>query len=123
MLVVVSLQTAIAVTASWASREAFVAAAAVGILAIVRYASLSFYAATLGSAAKAALRLLAISAWAFGLLALGAALAAVAVKAKPVLPWAIAAALAGPIGMSILAFATGLGQLAGPRLGHSGGKR
>jgi hypothetical protein len=123
MLVVASLQAATAITASQASREAFVAATAIGVLAFARYSSLAFYAVSMGPGAKGALRGFALFAWAIGLLALGAAIAAVAVKVRPALPWAAAAALVGPFGMSALALVTGLGRLAGPRLGHSGGKR
>jgi hypothetical protein len=123
MLVVAFLQAAIALTALTASRGAFVAASAIGVLAIARYGSLALFSSTLGSGAKSGLRILSVSSWLLGLMALGVALAAVAVKARPVLPWAAVAALAGPLGMSVLAFGTGLGRLFGPRLGHSGGKR
>jgi hypothetical protein len=123
LLVVVSLQTAIAVTALSSSPEAAIAAAAIGALAIARYGSVSFFAASLGTGDKLGLRTLAGSAWVIGLMALGAAIAAVAVKARPALPWAVAAAVAGPIGMSALAFGTGLGELASARPRRLGGKR
>lgn len=123
MLVVASLQAAIALAALTASREAFIAASAIGVLALARYGSLALLSSTLGSGARSGLRVLAGSSWFLGLMALGVALAAVALKARPVLAWAVASALAGPLGMSVLALGTGLGRLAGPRLGHSGGKR
>jgi hypothetical protein len=123
MLVVASLQAAISLTALSASPAASLAAAAIGLLAIARYGSVSLFAATLGKNGRSEFRALAASAWIIGLVALGAALAAVAVKARPELPWAIAAAVAGPVGLSALALVTGFGELAAVRPGHSGGKR
>jgi hypothetical protein len=121
LLVVASLQAAVALTAIASSSAAAVAAGAVGVLVLARYGAVAFLAATLGPGAKAGLRVFALSAWFLGLLALGAVLAAVAVKARLALPWAIAAALAGPLTMSAIALGTGIGNLASARAGHPGG--
>jgi cobalamin synthase len=122
LLIVASLQASIALTALLASPTAAVAAAAIGILAVGRYVAVACFAATLGSRAKAQVHILASSAWVLGMMALAVAVAAVALKAKPALPWAIAAALAGPFGMSALAFGTGLGAVVAGRTGRTGGK-
>ncbi len=122
LLIVASLQVSIALTALLSSPTAALAATIVGLLAVGRYAAVAGFAATLGSDTKALLHLLATSAWVFGMLALTAAVAVVALKARPALPWAIAAALAGPFGMSALAFGTGLGALWSGRARRSGGK-
>jgi hypothetical protein len=111
ILIVASLQAAVVLAALASSPTAALAAAAIGLLAVGRFASVALFAATMGSGPKAGLRSFAGSAWALGLVALAAAIAAVAVKARPVLPWAIAAALAEPIGMSLLALGSGIGSL------------
>ena len=122
ILIVASLQAVVAAAALLSSPQSAAAAAAIGVLAVVRYVAMGYFAATLGSSTKALLHLLAISAWVFGMMALVAAVVVVALKARPALPWAVAAALAGPFGMSALAFGTGLGALFSGRPGHSGGK-
>ena len=122
LLIVASLQASIALTALLSSPTAAIAATVVGLLAVGRYAAVACFAATLGSNTKALLHLLATSAWVFGMVALAAAVAVVALKARSAVPWAVAAALAGPFGMSALAFGTGLGALYSGRVRRSGGK-
>jgi cobalamin synthase len=122
LLIVASLQASIALAASLSSPTAVITAAAIGVLAVGRYFAVACFAATLGSRAKALLHLLASSAWVFGMIALAAAVAVVALKARRALPWAVAATLAGPFGMSALAFGTGLGALVSGRAGRQGGK-
>lgn len=121
ILLVALLQAIVALAALASSPTAAIAAAAIGALAVGRYLAVAGFAATLGSDAKAVLRLLSSSAWAIGMMALAAAIAAVAVKARPALPWAVAAAVAGPLGMSAMALASGIGALFSNRAGHSGG--
>jgi hypothetical protein len=121
--VVTAVQLAIALIALFSSPLAAIAAGAIGVLALMRYVSEALYASTLDSSAKSKLRLFAGSAWILGLIALGVALVAVALKAKPVLPWAIAAAIAGPFSFSIFALGSGIVKLASARPGHAGGNR
>jgi hypothetical protein len=125
IVIVASLQAAIAAVALSSSPTAALAAAAIGLLAVGRYAAVASFVATMGPGPKAGLRVFAGSAWMLGLVALAVAIAAVALRARPALPWAVAAAFAGPIGMSFLAFGSGIGALAA---GHraaarSGGRR
>jgi hypothetical protein len=117
ILTVAVLQGAVALLALSASPAAAAAAAAIGVLALGRYGAVSLFASSVCERRGGAWRLVAASAWALGLLALGAAVAAVAVKAPAALPWAAAAAFAGPVGMSVLALGSGLGALA------AGGRR
>jgi hypothetical protein len=112
ILTVAVLQGAVALLALSASPAAAAAAVAIGALALGRYWAVSLFATSVCERKGRAWRLLAASAWAIGLVALGAAIAAVAVKARAALPWAAAAAFAGPIGMSLLALGSGLGSLA-----------
>jgi hypothetical protein len=70
------------------------------------------FARAVGSGGKAWMRAIAASAWILGFAALLAAVAAVALRAKGVLPWAVAAAFAGPLGMSALALGSGIGAFA-----------
>jgi hypothetical protein len=121
LLVVASLQAATALAALLASPTAALAAAAIGALALGRYAAVAFFASTLGPGSSQGLHVFAASAWVLGLLALLAAVAAVLARARPALPWAVAAALAGPIGMSALAFARGIGSLSSRPPIHRGG--
>jgi hypothetical protein len=121
--IVAGIQLTIALMALFCSPLAALAAGAIGVLALMRYVSEAFYASTLASSAKSALRLFAGSAWFLGLIALGVALVAIAIKAKPVLPWAVAAALAGPFGFSIFALGSGIVKLTSARPGHAGGNR
>lgn len=118
---VVAVQAAVALAALLGSPKAAIAAACVGLLATARYVALAAYASTLLSPAKARLRPFVGSAWMGGIVALGAAVAAVAVKARPALPWAVAAAVAGPLCMSLLAVGEGIGALASDRLARTGG--
>jgi cobalamin synthase len=111
ILVVASLQAITALAALSSSTAAALAAAVIGVLAAGRYLALSCFAATLGSSEKAVFHALAGSAWAFGMMAMTAAIAVVALKASLVLPWAIAAAVAGPLGMSALALCSGIRAL------------
>jgi hypothetical protein len=122
IVLVASLQAAVAITALASSLTAAIAAAVVGAVAVGRYIAVACFAATLGKDARAVLRVLTASAWILGLFALAAAIAAVALKARPALPWAVAAALTGPFGMSALALGEGLGALFSAREGHSGGR-
>ncbi len=123
ILVVAFLQAATALAALSSSPTAALAAGAIGVLAVGRYVAVAYYASTLCSTARAGLRALSASAWMIGLAALLAGVAAVAVRARPALPWAVAAALAGPIGMSLLALGSGIGVLAAERTLNAGGKR
>jgi hypothetical protein len=129
LLVVASLQAATSLAALLSSPIAAAAAAAIGVLAVGRYAAVAFFAATMGRGSRSGLHVAAASAWILGLFALLAAVAAVMVRARPALPWAIAAAFAGPVGMSILALGTGIGSLVsrhpaqGGGAAHSGGKK
>jgi hypothetical protein len=117
ILTVAVLQGTVALAALSSSAAAAAAAAAIGILALGRYGAVSLFATAVCERKGGALRALAASGWLLGLLALGAAVAAVAVKARPALPWAAAAAFAGPIGISLLALGSGVGALA------AGGRR
>jgi hypothetical protein len=125
ILIVASLQAAIALAALASSPVAALAATAVGLLAVERYAAVAFFVATMGPGSKSRFRVFAGSAWLLGFVALAVAVAAVAVRARPALPWAAAAAFAGPIGLSALAFGSGIGALvAGHRAAaRSGGRR
>jgi hypothetical protein len=117
VVAVAAIQAAVALAALADSGAAAAAAAAVGILALVRYGAVSLFASSVCGRGGSAARLVAGSAWILGFLALGAAIAAVAVQARAALPWAAAAALAGPVGMSLAAFGSGIGALA------AGGRR
>jgi hypothetical protein len=121
--IVAGVQLTIALIALSCSPLAALAAGAIGVLALMRYISEVFYASTLGSRVKSALRLFAGSAWILGLVTLGVALVAVAIKAKSVLPWAIAATIAGPFSFSVFALGTGIVKLTSSRPGHAGGNR
>ena len=133
IVLVAILQATVALVALASSPAAAIAAAAVGALAVGRYFAVAGFASTLGSRAKEGVRFLATSAWALGMIALGAAVAAVAVKVRPALPWAVAAALVGPFGMSLMALVSGIAAvtsrrpaIGGPafgKAGHSGGKQ
>jgi hypothetical protein len=125
ILIVASLQAALALAALSSSPTAALATAAIGILAVARFSAVAFFASTMGPGPKAALRAFAGSAWAIGLVALAVAVAAVAVRSRPALPWAVAAALAEPIGLSALALASGIIALYAGRSAsaHSGGGR
>jgi hypothetical protein len=128
LLIVAMLQASVAAAALASSRTAALAAGAIGALAIGRYAAVAFFASTIGSSAKAGIRAFAASAWVLGLAALLVAVAAVALRARAALPWAVAAAIAGPLGMSALALVSGLralstGHPASDRPAHSGGAR
>jgi hypothetical protein len=120
LLVVAFLQAATALTALLSSPTAALAATAIGALAVGRYAAVAYFAASMGPSSRAGVRAFAASAWVIGLAALLVAVAAVAVRARPALPWAVAAALVGPLGMSALALGAGIGSLASA---HTGGKK
>jgi hypothetical protein len=124
LLIVASLQASVALTSLVSSRSAALAAGAIGILALGRYAAVAFFASTLGSVAKASLRVMAASAWFLGIAALVAAVAAVALRERAALPWAVAAAFAGPQGMSAMALGSGISAAARAASGgKSGGGR
>jgi len=122
LLVVAALQAMTALAALLSSTTAGIAAAAIGILAIGRYTAVAYFAATMAPGPRSGLRFVAASAWILGLLALLAAVAAVIARAKPALPWAIAAAFVGPLGMTFVALGTGIRQLAARNTVHGGGK-
>jgi len=111
-MTIIVLQGGLALIALLGSPEAAVVADAIGALAVGRYAAVSVFASSVCERGGRARQLVAASAWMLGLVALGVAIAAVAVKAKAQLPWAAAAAFVGPIGMSVLALGQGLGALA-----------
>jgi hypothetical protein len=115
IVIVASLQAAIVAAGAFSSPKAALAATAIGALAVGRYVAVAGYVRTLIPGSKAAMRLLTGSAWVLGLLALLATVAVVAVRARAALPWAVAAAFAGPLGMSAQAFASGLGALTASR--------
>ena len=119
---VAGMQAAIALAALFCSPLAIAVALAIGLLALVRYISVVFFASTMGQSAPRWWRFLATSAWSLGFVALLVALVAVAIKAKEVLPWAVAAAFAGPFGLSVLAFGSGLGALAADRASIKAGR-
>ena len=121
LVVVASLQAATALGALLCSPIAAIAAAAIGVLAVGRYAAVAYFAATIGSRSRSGLHIAAASAWILGLFALLAAVAAVLVRARPALPWAIAAVFAGPVGMTIVALGTGIRQLTARGSGQRGG--
>ena len=123
LLIVALLQASVSLAGLTSSRTASLAAGAIGILAVGRYAAVAFFASTLGSGARTGLRVMSASAWFLGIAALLAAVAAVALRARPALPWAVAAAFAGPIAMSALALCSGIGALASGGTDRSGGKR
>lgn len=87
-------------------RAGFVALV-VSILALLRYAAMAGFARYLGRGPAALVYILG-AAWAAAFLALAFALAAVARFARPCLPWAAAAALAGPAWLSLETLACGL---------------
>src|SRR5512142_1688306 len=93
VLLVATLQAVVAgaaaVLAGAAAGTAALASAAIGILAVGRYVAVASFAASLGRRGPAAA--LSLSAWILGFLALIVAIAAVAARAKPSLPWALAA--------------------------------
>jgi hypothetical protein len=120
ILIIASLQAATSLAALVSSPTAALAAAAIGLLAVARYAAVAFFVATMGPGPKASLHAFAGAAWMIGLLALAVAIVAVAVKARFALPWAAAAACAGPLGMSVLAFASGIRALAARHPEHTG---
>jgi hypothetical protein len=121
LCVVASLQAATALAALLSSPIAALAAGAIGALAIGRYAAVAYFARSLGPGSRPALHLLAATAWFLGLLALLVAVVAVLVRARPALPWALAAALAGPLGLSALALGSGIGSLGSGRPAPRGG--
>jgi hypothetical protein len=124
LIVVAAIQAAIAATALLASPAASAAAAAIGILAVGRYFSLSLFARAMAPGSDRRIKIFATSAWLVGFAALLAVVAAVAVRSKPALPWAVAAAFAGPVGMSAIAFASGLGTIVtNRRAARAGGAR
>jgi hypothetical protein len=112
ILIIVALQSVTALAALLSSPLASLAAAAIGLLAVARYASIAFFAASMGPGPAAKYHVFVASAWILCFLALVVALVAVALKARAVLPWAIAAAFIGPVGMSVQAFGSGLGAIA-----------
>jgi hypothetical protein len=119
--IVASLQAAVSLVALTSSQAASLAAATIGVLAIGRYFAVAAFAASLGSCSnRTVLRALAGSAWMLCMVALAVALAAVLVKFRSALPWAVAAAFAGPFGMSALAFGSGLRALISSRPAHNG---
>lgn len=119
---VAGMQTAIALAALFCSPLATAVALAIGLLALMRYISVAFFASTMGQGSRRLPRFLASSAWALGFVALLIALVAVAIKAKALLPWAVAAAFAGPFGLSVLAFGSGLGALVADRASIKAGR-
>jgi len=112
LIAVAAIQAAISAAALLASPAAAVASLAIGVLVVGRYLALSLFARAMAPGTDPRLKVFATSAWVLGFAALLAAVAAVAVRYKPALPWAVAAAFAGPIGMSVIAFASGLGSIA-----------
>jgi hypothetical protein len=123
ILIIAALQAATTLAALASSPTASIAAAAIGLVAVGRYASIAFFTATMGPGPAARYRVFAASAWIIGFLALAVAVAAVALRMRAALPWAVAAAFAGPVGMSVLAFKSGLGAIATGRRGAAGGDR
>ncbi len=123
LLVIALLQVAVFLAALFTSRTAALAAGVLGVLALGRYAAIACFASMIGYSSKAGLRALVASAWIFGLAALIAAVAAVALRSKPSLPWAVAASFVGPLGMSALALGSGIAALASRPAGGLGAKR
>jgi len=125
ILIIAALQSATALAALASSPLASLAAAAIGLLAVARYASITVFAATLGPGPTAKFHVFVASAWILCFLALVAAVAAVALRARAALPWAVAAAFAGPFGMSVQAFGSGIGAIVAGRreVARSGGGR
>jgi hypothetical protein len=119
ILIVASLQAAIALVALTSSPTAAIAAAAIGLLAVGRYAAIVLFTATLGSGPKSRFRALSGFAWALGFAALIVAVAVVALRARSSLPWAAAAAFVGPLGLSLLAFCSGIRALSAGRSGQA----
>jgi hypothetical protein len=111
------VQGAVALAAFSNSGRAAAVSALVGLVALGRYAALSSFASSVCLRRDRAGRRFAVSAWILSFLALGAVIAAVGAAAGDLLPWAAAAAFAGPVFLSIFAFGSGLGALA------PGGKR
>ncbi len=105
---IAALQAAVSLIALSSSPKAAAAAAAVGALALGRYAALSLFAQAVCGRRGPSGRFLAASAWFLSLAAMGAAIAAIGVKAPGLLGWAAAAAFAGPAGMSLLALGSGI---------------
>jgi hypothetical protein len=123
---VAAIQATVAVAAFLASSpSAAVVAVAIGLLAVGRYASIAFFAATMAPGPVSRYRSFAASAWLVGFLALMVAMVAVAVRMREALPWAVAAAFVGPAAMSVTALASGIGMVSSARrsAARSGGAR
>lgn len=115
VVAVAVIQAAVALSALFCSPSAALVAFSVGLLAIGRYVSVAFFAASMKPKSAPLARALAASAWGLGFVALLVLVAAVAAKAKADLPWAVAAAFAGPLGLTLYAAGSGLGLLASDR--------
>jgi hypothetical protein len=112
---VAAIQAVIALIALLNSPQAAAAAFAVGLISVGRYVAVGFFASSMEPGSSPVARSIAISAWALGFVALLILLAAVAAKAKTLLPWALAAAFAGPASLTLIALGSGLGLLASDR--------
>lgn len=112
LISIAAIQAAVSLIALSSSPKAAAAAAAIGVLALGRYAALSLFASSVCDRRGRLGRLPAASAWILSLAAMGAAIAAIGVKAAFLLPWAVAAAIAGPACMFLIALARGVAVLA-----------
>lgn len=88
------------------SPRACFAAFLVSVLALLRYCAMATFASCIGSGQTARSALVA-GAWIAAGLAMAVALAGTARLVRPALPWAAAAALAGPIEILFEAFLAG----------------
>ncbi|HOX30690.1 MAG TPA: hypothetical protein PLB91_00070 [Spirochaetales bacterium] len=102
-----AFHAALALAALASSPAAAIAAAAVSALALLRYLAMAAFASSLGRARGTGPAIPAL-AWAAAFMALALALALVGRLSRPSLPWAAAAALAGPAWLSGEALASAL---------------
>jgi hypothetical protein len=110
----IAFHAAVVLAGLLSSPAACLAALFVSLLALARYLAMAAFASSLGSAGLARSALLA-GAWLVAGLALVVAVAATARLARPCLPWALAAALAGPAAFIAESLLSGLRQLGAAR--------
>lgn len=99
--------------ATFGSMRAFALTFMVAVLAALRYASISFVGRSLGSSRFGTLA--AASVWFASFIALFALLFVTGLAARAFLPWAAAAALAGPIACWLAALFRGFAAVASHR--------
>lgn len=125
IVLVAVVQAAVAVYASFISLTALVICLLIGMAALGRYLALAAFSSSMTRKNDQLLRIIYLSLWIFAFLALFAILAAVIIKAKALIPYAVSAAFVGPVSLSLLALGAGIAGFVanrpGARTGHSGG--